>query len=860
MTSIQRELFVETPPRQVSSTQRLGRADPDDIRFSQSVISSHCSLPFEGLTLQEAVELVKSGEMDKSEFPIMKVLSVENQLWSLDNETLWVLRKARVKSVIVNLVGLFTDPRKSPFYVENLYPHMSLFQFFPRLRRQDNVETLSINDWKLAMDAQHSSHSHPPLWELYPRVPNVCKDSAGYNIASQETRRRRCASRLMAGPVVTPNDFETCSGWVKNSSTETDRGFADDHPVVTPNDFETCSGWVKNYSTETDRGFADYHQVVTPNDFETCSGWVKNYSTETDRGFADCHHRVDSTGARASSMGHQLSGRKLSSPLMSNSGFHSSLKNDLSSHRGEKRPSYTLSGERLAGPATTSDYLRPRRELCSLSPSSDFQSSNRSDPSVHPAKRPGFVPFSSRPKSLSSFPPLGLKSLFNRGSPETESPPPSGQLTEVESPPETITFLPPLDVPVSVRRSSHSPCDSPSLQSSCGSRHQQTTTSERMPHQSPSLKLSLDPGVSEFSPPLPTHVQFTGTPLPSSTQSPWSSLETSPGVVDESKQPTTAVIKRKRGRPRKVPLPQAPAPASIHSVVECHSSRSTEKRRRRKGSDCDDSDSDLDFRIPPHLKKAFPQEIPTLRRTTRSRSSASNADRQANAKCTDFKSEDCDESPERIDEAAYLLEKQEQSQYGRSEDIDSETGKMLEVEKWLEDATELFNDEIGPYENNEPPASETQSSQMRDESSHQQQNLLVAREETGELLDISEEEMVHNDFCMTTSGELDETGGCFDKKDDSPQSRCSGSATAEKGERRSNYDDVGLPGQVDTAVGNNEVLSGALLGTDHNGEVGERKEEETIFENNDGMTNNYPKFIWRLEKGPNGESLIVFPD
>ncbi|BBN10614.1 hypothetical protein MPTK1_5g05040 [Marchantia polymorpha subsp. ruderalis] len=788
MTSIQRELLVETPSRQEPSTQRLIRAVPDDIRFSESVISSHCSLPFEGLTLQEAVELVRSGEMDKSDFPIMKVLSVENQLWSLDNETLWVLRKARVISVIVNIVGLFTDPMKSPFYVENLYPHMSLYQFFPRLRRQDDVETSSINDWKLGMDAQHSSRSHPPLRELYTKVPNLCKDSADYNIASQEKRRRKCASRLMAAPVVTPNDFQTCSGWVRKS-------------------------------------------------------------TDNDRGFADGYHRVDSKAARASSMGHQLSGRNVSSPLMSNSGYYSSLRNGSSSHRGEKRPSYTLSGERLAGPASTSDYLRPRQELISISPASDFQSSNRIDRYVHPAKRQGFVPFSSRPDSLSACPPLGLNSLFNTGSSETDSPPP-GQRTEVESPPETFPFIPLVDVPISVRGPSHSPCDSPSLQSSCGSRHQRTTTSEPMPHQSPSKEMSLYPGVSEFSPLLSTHEKLSGTPS--------TSLKTSTGIVDEIKQPTTTVVKRKRGRPRKVPLPQAPA--SIHSVVECQSSRSTEKRRRKKGSDSDDSDRDQEFRIPPHVKKVLPLEILPLRRTTRSRSSASNVDKQGDASCTDFKSDDCGESPERIDEGKFVLDGQEQSHYGQSGDIHNETEQMLVVENWLEGATEPFNVEIGPFENNEQPALETQPSQLGYANSHEQQDLLGASEKTGELVVYtSEKEVAHDSICMTASGEFDEKGGYLDKKDESLQTLSSGSAIAETGER-SNYDDVGLPGQVDKAVGDNGVLSGVLLGTHYNGEVVKRKEEDTVVECNDGMTKNYPKSIWRLEIGPNGESLIVFPD
>ncbi|KAL2613946.1 hypothetical protein R1flu_025638 [Riccia fluitans] len=123
-----------------SSSNEIVIAVPEDIRFSQDSIRVYFDYPHENGRLDEAVDLILRQKVFASDFPPMRVVVLRNQMWTLNNRTLWVFRKARVSEVSVIVHRRYDNNERRRFLESNLYQLLSPSQFFPRLREDCRSE------------------------------------------------------------------------------------------------------------------------------------------------------------------------------------------------------------------------------------------------------------------------------------------------------------------------------------------------------------------------------------------------------------------------------------------------------------------------------------------------------------------------------------------------------------------------------------------------------------------------------------------------------------------------------------------------------------------------------------------------
>ena len=109
---------------------------PSDLRFTQHSIGVSFKGPFNSTRIDDAVDMIISGEWTASTFACIHVVEVDGVLFSLDNRRLWVFRKARLSSITVKLKRAnFNHPRLRDFTDNPSHlKMMKSVSFFPRVR------------------------------------------------------------------------------------------------------------------------------------------------------------------------------------------------------------------------------------------------------------------------------------------------------------------------------------------------------------------------------------------------------------------------------------------------------------------------------------------------------------------------------------------------------------------------------------------------------------------------------------------------------------------------------------------------------------------------------------------------------
>lgn len=80
-----------------------GDLGPFDIRFSQPTVSHNLS---EGGTITDMIEGLRTGELDVSQIPAIRVIEHNGMRWSLDNRRLLAFREAGLQSIPLRFVSL----------------------------------------------------------------------------------------------------------------------------------------------------------------------------------------------------------------------------------------------------------------------------------------------------------------------------------------------------------------------------------------------------------------------------------------------------------------------------------------------------------------------------------------------------------------------------------------------------------------------------------------------------------------------------------------------------------------------------------------------------------------------------------
>jgi hypothetical protein len=81
--------------------------NPQDIRFTQPTVSPNFS---DGGTITDAVRAIRSGRTNVNDFPTIRVVERNGNLYSMDNRRLATFNAAGVDSIPVQVVDLSTDP------------------------------------------------------------------------------------------------------------------------------------------------------------------------------------------------------------------------------------------------------------------------------------------------------------------------------------------------------------------------------------------------------------------------------------------------------------------------------------------------------------------------------------------------------------------------------------------------------------------------------------------------------------------------------------------------------------------------------------------------------------------------------
>ncbi|KAL3678948.1 hypothetical protein R1sor_021904 [Riccia sorocarpa] len=125
---------------QASSSDELVEVAPWDIRFSQVSIPVYFDHPHEEEKLDEAVDLILNKQLFASDFPLMRVIMIKNEIWTANNRRLWVFRKAGVTKVSVIVHSRYSENENHRFLSSNLYKRLSSSEFYPRLRGECRSE------------------------------------------------------------------------------------------------------------------------------------------------------------------------------------------------------------------------------------------------------------------------------------------------------------------------------------------------------------------------------------------------------------------------------------------------------------------------------------------------------------------------------------------------------------------------------------------------------------------------------------------------------------------------------------------------------------------------------------------------
>jgi hypothetical protein len=87
--------------------------DPNDLRFTQDIISPAFKHPYQGVFLEDVIAQIKRKDVTPSTFPKPEVIKHENTLWCLNNRRLYVFRKAKVDKIDVQISMSRMHPRLS---------------------------------------------------------------------------------------------------------------------------------------------------------------------------------------------------------------------------------------------------------------------------------------------------------------------------------------------------------------------------------------------------------------------------------------------------------------------------------------------------------------------------------------------------------------------------------------------------------------------------------------------------------------------------------------------------------------------------------------------------------------------------
>lgn len=120
--------------------------DPSDLRFTQDSISVKFKAPFDSTRIDDAVDMIVSGEWTASKFARICVVDVDGVLFSMDNRRLWVFRKAALRSITVNLKkDYFSHPRLQHLKGDpGRMEKMASKSFFPKVRGKVRQEKWPI--------------------------------------------------------------------------------------------------------------------------------------------------------------------------------------------------------------------------------------------------------------------------------------------------------------------------------------------------------------------------------------------------------------------------------------------------------------------------------------------------------------------------------------------------------------------------------------------------------------------------------------------------------------------------------------------------------------------------------------------
>jgi hypothetical protein len=152
---------------------------PSDLRFTQDNIRVTFQAPFDSTRIDDAVDMIISGEWTASTCACICVVEVDGVLFSLDNRRLWVFRKAALRSITVKLKkAKFNHPRLQFMSNPGTLKTMKSESFFPRVRGKVRQTEWSIpaalNVERNILVSSAKEHQLPPPVHKVSEVHHLC--------------------------------------------------------------------------------------------------------------------------------------------------------------------------------------------------------------------------------------------------------------------------------------------------------------------------------------------------------------------------------------------------------------------------------------------------------------------------------------------------------------------------------------------------------------------------------------------------------------------------------------------------------------------------------------------------------------
>jgi hypothetical protein len=109
---------VDGPVTDAGAFSETLRLNPRDIRFTQDTVSPNFS---DGGHISDTINQLRTGQISADEFPTIRVVNYDGNVWTLDNRRLTVFSAAQVEHIPVQMLDL-SDPVVNAEFLKKFHP------------------------------------------------------------------------------------------------------------------------------------------------------------------------------------------------------------------------------------------------------------------------------------------------------------------------------------------------------------------------------------------------------------------------------------------------------------------------------------------------------------------------------------------------------------------------------------------------------------------------------------------------------------------------------------------------------------------------------------------------------------------